>query len=162
MSPILPLTKVTPRPEDGKAVPGGAELELCCHPTYVKLNYLKVTSEECGDDTIFPSDEPFNVEAQIEFYGPGALALMALKVPMQFTFTAESLGPGPELNILTVNTTTNQGVLVYTVGGTVPANTLIGDIIYRISMHFRLGVVGPKLTLGNGYISGITVEAFNS
>ena len=161
MSPILPLTTVTPVDQEGKKVPGEAEMELCCRPTYIKINSLTVESEDCGVDTIFPANKPFKVDSEIQFYGAGALALMALKVPVQITYTAESYGPGPELVIATVNFNTAAGVLVYKAPANVAAGTLPGDHLYRISMQLRMGAVGPQLSIANGFISGILVEAYN-
>lgn len=161
MSPILPLTSITPDPKGQSKGTAEYEVELCCHPTYVKINSLTVESDSCGVDTVFPADESFWVNSEIEFYGSGALALMALNVPIQITYTAESYGPGPEKVIAVVNFSTAAGQLVYSAGATVPANTLEGDKLYRISMQFRMGAVGPKLSIANGFIDGILVEAYN-
>jgi hypothetical protein len=157
---ILPLTTVRPSPTL-KDVAASSEMELCCHPTYVKINSLTVESEPCGVDTIFPADQPFYVNSEIEFYGSGALALMALNVPIQIVYTAESYGPGPEKEIAVVELTTQADQLVYTAGANVAAGTLEGDKLYRISMLFRMGAKGSRLSIANGFISGILVQAYN-
>ncbi|MCL6434841.1 MAG: hypothetical protein K6T90_11620 [Leptolyngbyaceae cyanobacterium HOT.MB2.61] len=156
---ILPLTTI--RPDKGQ-IKGTAEseMELCCHPTYVKVNSLTVESDECGVDTIFDANKPFRVNSEIEFYGPGALALMALNVPIQVTYTAESYGPGIEAVIAEVRFNTSAGRLVYTAEATVAAGTLDGDKLYRISMLFRMGAEGTRLSIANGFISGILVQAY--
>lgn len=156
---ILPL--VTLPVKDQKAVAGTAEMELCCRPTYVAIESLTVESEECGVDTIFPANKPFKVSSKIRFSGAGALAVMALNVPMQIRYTAESYGPGDEEIIATVNLTTQAGKLEYAADALVPAGQLTGDTLYRISVLFRMGAAGSNLSIANGYASGILVEPFN-
>ncbi len=161
MSPILPLTTITPDPKGQTKGTTEYEMELCCHPTYVKINSLTVESDSCGVDTVFQADEPFWVNSEIEFYGPGALALVALEVPIQISYMAETQGPGDDLVIAVVKFKTQAGVLVYDAGASIPANTLKGDTLYRISMKFRAGAEGPKLSIANGFMDGILVEAYS-
>ncbi len=156
---ILPLLTLPVDPQ--KDVKGTAEMELCCRPTYVAIDSLTVESEECGVDTIFPSNKPFTVSSKIRFYGSGALAVMALNVPLQIRYTAESYGPGKEQVIAEVKINTVAGKLVYDATAIVPAGLLDGDTLYRISVLFRAGAEGSNLAIANGFASGILVEAFN-
>lgn len=129
-------------------------------PIAVKLDNMVIESAGLDPDDILKEGEAFDISVDVHFSGPGAAALMPLELPVMVTFSAESIGPGPEVTLgkATVKTTCKKND--YTVTLHVEKNPLSAERVYQLAATLRVGATNcPALV--NGFIEGGAIEMYN-
>jgi hypothetical protein len=129
-------------------------------PISVKIDNMAIESLGRDPDDILKEDEAFNLSVDVHFSGPGTAALLPLGLPVTVIFSAESIGPGPEVDLGKATVKTECGKNDYTVTLKVAANSLSAEHVYKLAATLRVGASNcPALV--NGFISGGAIEIYN-
>ena len=128
-------------------------------PFSVKIDNMAIESLGRDPDSILLEGEAFDISIDVHFSGPGTAALMPLGLPIHVIFSAESIGPGPEVDLGKATAKTECGKNNYTVTLRVAANPLAGERVYKLAATVRVGAMDcPALV--NGFISGGALEIY--
>ncbi len=138
------------------------ETEVRLFPITVKLGNPTIDSLGPNPDDILRQGEGFKLSLDVTFGDVGALAIVALGVPVRIKWFAESYGPGPEavLGETTINTVAGQ--LVYTIDVNVPVNPLTAEFVYKLAASLRVGALSPAPSIANGFIEAGSIEIYAS
>jgi hypothetical protein len=129
-------------------------------PISVKIDNMAIESLGRDPDDILKEGEAFNLSVDVHFSGPGTAALLPLGLPVTVIFSAESIGPGPEVDLGKATVKTECGKNDYTVTLKVAANSLSAEHVYKLAATLRVGASNcPALV--NGFISGGAIEIYN-
>ena len=128
-------------------------------PLNVKIDCITINSAGPDPDSILLEGEPFELSVDVHFSGAGTAALMPLGLPVMVTFFAESVGPGPEVELGKATVETQCGKNDYTVTLRVNRNPLTGERVYKLSATLRVGSTKCQ-ALVNGFISGGAIEVY--
>ncbi|GEM_PF-1344653 len=124
------------------------------------LDQMVIDSLAPDPDDVLKQGEPFQLRLRLTFSGPGAAALVALNASVRVRWSAESVGPGPELILGDANLNTTGGTFVYTSQLVVNPNPLTAEFVYKIAASVRVGSVGFPAAI-NGFIEGGAIEIYN-
>ena len=129
-------------------------------PFYVKIDNMAIESLGPDPDDILKEGEAFEISIDVHFSGPGTAALLPLGLPITVIFSAESIGPGPEVDLGKATAKTECGKNDYTVTLRVNRNPLAAERVYKLAATLRVGATNcPALV--NGFISGGAIEMYN-
>ena len=129
-------------------------------PLYVKIDNMTIESAGPDPDDILKEGEAFDISIDVHFSGPGAAALMPLELPVMVTFSAESIGPGPEVTLGKATIKTQCKKNDYTVTLHVDKNPLSAERVYQLAATLRVGATQcPALV--NGFMEGGAIEMYN-
>ncbi|MGA7932332.1 MAG: hypothetical protein WCA35_02010 [Kovacikia sp.] len=140
----------------------GNETEVRLFPITVKLSNPQINSLGPNPDDILKEGEGFKLSLDVTFGDIGALAVVALGVPVRVCWFAESYGPGPEVTLGCTLINTIAGKLSYTIDLDVPVNPLKSEFVYKLAASMRVGAASPSPSIANGFIEAGAVEIYAS
>ena len=138
----------------------GSDSQVNVAPLYVKIDNMAIESAGPDPDDILKEGEAFDISIDVHFSGPGAAALMPLELPVMVTFSAESIGPGPEVTLGKATIKTQCKKNDYTVTLHVDKNPLSAERVYQLAATLRVGATHCPALI-NGFIEGGAIEMYN-
>lgn len=113
-------------------------------------------------EMILRQDESFSLQVTVEFGGPGAIAIVPLRLPIRVNFFAEPYGIGKKVELGNTLVETSARILTYTPTLSVakPAGVgLVPEEIYQITAILRVGAPDwPALI--TGFIEGLAIQTY--
>jgi hypothetical protein len=136
-------------------------------PIACRLSNLTVFTTDADAEfpnTVLKDNQPFSLKVMVEFFGPGAIALVPLSPAIQLEFYIKPLGPDLGMVLGKVEIKTIPDLLVYSATLTVAPPTSIGlrpKTIYCVGVTLRVGSPDwPSLI--SGFTEELTLEVYRS
>ena len=115
-------------------------------------------------DTILKEDQPFSLQASVEFVGSGAIALLCLTPSIQIDFYAKPCGRGDDVDLGAATITAVADQFTYTPTLEIDSPVSVGltpKTLYRISALMRVGAPNcPALICG--VLEDLIVEIYTA